>query len=573
MPSRFSDSFLNELTEKNDIVDVVSQYVNLSKRSGSNLFGLCPFHSERTPSFSVNRSKQIYHCFGCGKGGSVINFIMEIENVPFPDAVEVLAKRAGMQMPAAEDDPESRKRAKILAINRAAARYYYDMLGSAEGAKCREYLEKRRLSKKTATDFGLGFAPDRWDGLRNAMREKGFTDFDLFDAGLVKKSSKGSFYDVFRNRLMFPVIDVRGEVIAFSGRLLDGEGAKYMNSPETAAYSKSRNLFALNLAKKSKSDFFILSEGNIDVASLHQAGFDSAVASLGTALTEQQAQLLSRYKNEVVIAYDGDEAGIKAANKAIGIFEKLDVKVRVLRLGGNYNDPDEFLKACGPEAFRKLIEDSENRMEFKIRQIAEKYDLSRPEQKTEFAGDAEKLIAALPSKAERQIYSSVIAERIGVKPDAVMSDVENLRKRLVRRAETKETQEMISRTVSRRQYANPASARAEEGLIRLLCLDPGLIRSVQLPSADVFTDERLKKIFSLVSEKLADGEAFSVASLGPYLDSGEMSLLVGLLDEPEVLSNSERAFRDYVAAIRKASNVKSIDDIIKAKKAQEKGRK
>ena len=569
---RFSDSFLNELTEKNDIVDVVSQYVNLSRRTGNNLFGLCPFHSEKTPSFSVNRPRQIYHCFGCGKGGGVINFIMEIENVPFQDAVEILAKRAGMQMPAAEEDPESRRRAKILAVNRAAAHYFHDMLGSAEGAKCREYLEKRRLNRKTVTDFGLGYAPDRWDGLRNALREKNFSDYDLFDAGLVKKGRNGGFYDVFRNRLMFPVIDVRGEVIAFSGRLLDGEGAKYMNSPETAAYSKSRNLFALNLAKKSQRDYFILSEGNIDVASLHQAGFDSAVASLGTALTEQQAQLLSRYKNEIILAYDGDEAGIKATGRAIGIFEKLDVKVRVLRLEGGFKDPDEFIKARGPEAFQKIIDASENRMEYKIRQIEEKYDLSRPEQKSEFAAEAEKLISALPSRAERQIYSSVIAEKIGVKADAVVSDVERLRKKMVKRAEIRETQDIIRRTVNGKQYGNPASAMAEEGVIRLLCREPGLIRRAEMPAAEEFTDERLKKIFRTILERDMNGETVSVTSLGPDLDSAEMSLLVGLLDEPEALSNSEKAFKDYVAAIRKAVRKNSLEDIVKEKKAQEKGR-
>ena len=570
---QFSDSFLTEVTEKNDIVDVVSQYVALNKRSGNNLFGLCPFHNEKTPSFSVSRSKQIYHCFGCGKGGGVINFIMEIENVSFPDAVEMLAKRAGMQMPERQEDPESRKRERIFALNRDAARFYHEKLLSAEGEKCREYIEKRRINRKTATDFGLGFAPDTWDSLRKAMRDKGWSDFDLSDAGLVKKGKNGGFYDTFRNRLMFPVIDVRGNVIAFSGRLLDGEGPKYLNSPETVAFIKGRNLFALNLAKKSKRDYFILSEGNIDVASLHQAGFDSAVASLGTSLTEQQAQLLSHYKNEILIAYDSDGAGARATTKAIGIFEKLDVKVRVLRLEGDYKDPDEFLKAKGADAFQKLIDSSENRMDFKIRQIAEKYDLNRADQKAEFAAEVEALIALLPSKAERQVYSSHIAEMIGVKPDAVISDVESRRKKLVKRSETKEMRDMISRTVNVRNYENPASARAEEGIIRLLFLEPGLFRTVQLPSQDEFTDERLKKLFTVITEKLGNGEAVSVSSLSAYLDSEEMSMLIGLAEEPETLANSEKTLEDYVSAMRKAVKKKSIGDIIKEKQEQEKGRK
>ena len=570
---QFSDSFLTEITEKNDIADVVSQYVTLSKRSGSNLFGLCPFHNEKTPSFSVSRSKQIYHCFGCGKGGGVINFIMEIENVSFPDAVEILAKRAGIQMPERDEDPESRKRLRILAVNREAARFYYECLNAPDGAICRDYLNKRRINRKTATDFGLGFAPKAWDGLRNAMREKGFSDFDLSDAGLVKRGKNGGFYDIFRNRLMFPVIDVRGNVIAFSGRLLDGDGPKYLNSPETVAFTKGRNLFALNLAKKSKRDYFILSEGNIDVASLHQAGFDSAVASLGTSLTEQQAQLLSHYKNEIIIAYDSDGAGTKAATKAISIFEKLDVKVRVLRLEGNYKDPDEFIKAKGADAFQKLIEGSENRMDFKIRQVAEKYDLSRADQKAEFVSEAEVLIAALPSQAERQVYSSHIAEMIGVRPEAVVSDVESRRRKLVRRSETKEMRDMISRTVNMRRYDNLASARAEEGIVRLLFLDPDLYKTARMPSPDEFSDERLKKYFIVIAGKLAEGETVNVASLGADLNSEEMSMLIGILEEPEILANSKKTFEDYVSSLRKAVKKKSIGDIIKEKQELEKGRK
>ena len=277
----FPENFINELVERNDIVDVVSGYVRLSKKSGSNMFGLCPFHSEKTPSFSVSPDKQIYHCFGCGKGGGVINFIMEIENLSFPEAVEFLARRAGMTVPEDADDRESRKRTRMLALNRDAARYFHEQLSAPAADGARGYIEKRRIGRRMVTAFGLGFAPDGWTGLLDAMRAKGYTDYELFDAGLVRRGKSGGFYDTFRNRLMFPVIDVRGSVIGFSGRIL-GEGEpKYMNSPETLVFNKSRNLFALNLAKKSKNGYIILSEGNIDVVSLHQAGFDSAVASLG----------------------------------------------------------------------------------------------------------------------------------------------------------------------------------------------------------------------------------------------------------------------------------------------------
>ena len=567
----FSEKFLTELTERNDIVDVVSQYVQLSRRSGSNLFGLCPFHSEKTPSFSVSRSKQIYHCFGCGKGGGVINFIMEIENVGFQDAVAILAKRAGMEMPEREDDPESRKRARILALNKDAARFFYECLNAPLGETGRDYMAGRKISRKTAMDFGLGYAPDSWDGLRNAMREKGYTDFELLDAGLVRKGRNGGFYDTFRNRLMFPVIDVRGNVIAFSGRILGSGEPKYMNSPESPVFSKGRNLFALNLARKSKSDYFLLAEGNVDVVSLHQAGFDSAVASLGTSLTEQQAQLLSHYKNEVVIAYDNDAAGANATTRAITLFEKLDVKVRVLRLDGEQKDPDEYIKARGAEAFRKLVEESENRMEYKLRRIRDEFDLSRPEQRAGYATEAVKLIAGLSSQAERQVYSSVVAEQVGVKAEAVLNDVERQRKRQLRSSAEKETREMVRLTANPRKYENPASAVAEEGIVRLLYLEPGLIRSGELPTPAAFTDSRLAKIYEQITGKLRRGETVSTATIAEVLDSEEMSLLIEVVEEPENLAESGKTFADYLAAMKNAAP-RPIRDILKEKQEQEKGK-
>ena len=377
---KYPEKFITELVERSDIVDVVSGYVRLGKKSGANMFGLCPFHSEKTPSFSVSPDKQIYHCFGCGKGGGVINFVMEIENLSFPEAVEFLARRAGMPLPEQEDDAESRKRARLLNLNRDAARFYYEQLSTPAGQAARDYMARRRIGPATAKNFGIGFAPDSWDSLRKAMRAKGYSDFDMADAGLLKRGRSGGFYDTFRNRLMFPVIDVRGNVIGFSGRILGDGEPKYMNSPETLVFNKSRNLFALNLAKKSKSGYIILSEGNIDVVSLHQAGFDSAVASLGTSLTAEQARLLSRYTKEVIIAYDNDGAGFKAAQRAIGILEKLDIKVRVLRMSGA-KDPDEFIQNKGPDAFRLLLEASEDQMDYRLRNILEQYDLGIDEQK------------------------------------------------------------------------------------------------------------------------------------------------------------------------------------------------
>ena len=563
----FSESFLTELTERNDIVDVVSGYVRLGKKSGSNMFGLCPFHSEKTPSFSVSPDKQIYHCFGCGKGGGVINFIMEIENLSFPEAVEFLAKRAGMPIPEEENDRESRKRSRMLSLNRDAARFFYAQLSTPQGGAARDYMAKRRIGPATAKNFGIGFAPDTWDSLEKAMREKGYTDFELFDAGLVRKGKKGGYYDTFRNRLMFPVIDVRGNVIGFSGRILGDGEPKYMNSPETLVFNKSRNLFALNLAKKSKSGYIILSEGNIDVVSLHQAGFDSAVASLGTSLTPEQARLLSRYTNQVIIAYDNDGAGIKAAQRAIGILEKLDLKVKVLRMSGA-KDPDEFIKLKGADAFRNLLESSENQIDYRLRSVTDKYDLSVDEQKVEFLKEASDLVARLPGSVERQVYAMRVASMSGVSADVVTKEVERRRKKLVNQARGSEERQQ-SRPERQLQpeekalrYEDPSSAAAEEGVIRLLYLDPALARNAELPAPEEFSSPVLGHIYSVLRDKIDRGETPSAATLGGALDGQEMSLLVRLLQKPELLSKGDRALADYIKRIRERKEQgKQVSDL------------
>ena len=570
----FPESFLTELTERSDIVEVVSSYVRLSKKSGSNLFGLCPFHSEKTPSFSVSPDKQIYHCFGCGKGGGVINFIMEIENLSFPEAVEFLARRANMPVPEQENDRESKKRSRMLALNKDAARFFYEQLAAPGGAPARDYMQRRQIGRVTATNFGIGYAPDSWDALRNAMKAKGYSDFELFDAGLVRKGKSGGFYDTFRRRLMFPVIDVRGGVIGFSGRILGDGEPKYMNSPETLVFNKSRNLFALNLAKKSKSGYIILSEGNIDVVSLHQAGFDSAVASLGTSLTPEQARLISRYTGEVIIAYDNDGAGIKAAQRAIGILEKLELKVRVLRLEGA-KDPDEFIKLRGPEAFRKLLEGSEDQVDYRLRTITDKYVLTEPDQKVAFLKEASDLLARLPGKVERSVYAMRVAELAGVKGDAVTDEVERRRKRLLsaaRRAENREQsrpERQLQPEEKGFRHDDPASAAAEEGIIRLLYLEPALAAEPTLPEPADFTAPVLAHIYTVLRDKARRGDSLSTATLGADLSGQEMSLLVQLLQKPERLSGGKTALQDYIARIRDARDEKNgRNDLIAFMKKQ-----
>ena len=550
----FPENFIQELTERSDIVDVVGSYVALGKRSGANYFGLCPFHNERTPSFAVNPSGQFYHCFGCGKGGGVINFIMEIENLSYPDAVAFLAKRAGMQMPEDSFDRDAKKRSRLLAANRDAARWFYEQLVTPEGKRCTDYMAGRKISPSVAKRFGLGFAPEHSGAFLTAMRQKGYSDWELSDADLIRRGDHG-FYSTFRNRLMFPIIDVRGNVIGFSGRALGDAGAKYLNSKDTLVFNKGRNLFALNLAKKSKAGYIILSEGNIDIVALHQAGFDSAVASLGTSLTPEQARLISRYTNEVIIAYDNDGAGIKASQRAIGILERLDLKVRVLRMTGA-KDPDEYIKTRGADAFRNLLEGSEDQVDYRLGTVTAKYDLSQDDQKVAFLKEATALLATLPGAVEREVYAIRVAEQAGVGQDAVIREVERRRKQLLRKAARSEEQElnrperMAQPADKQLRYRNPVSAAAEEGVIRLLYLEPSLVRESGLPEATMFSSEALGRIYTILRQKIEEGSTVSVSSLSGSLSQEEMNLLVNILQKPEVLSNGRRALQDYIDRIR-----------------------
>lgn len=548
----FPDSFLQELSDRNDIVDVVGSYVRLTKKSGSNLFGLCPFHSEKTPSFSVSRDKQIYHCFGCGKGGSVINFIMEIENLSFAEAVEFLAKRVGMQMPQDDrSDPNARRREQLLALNKDAARFFYDQFRSPQGRPAQDYAAKRELTPATVKKFGLGFAPDTWSSLTDAMKAKGYSEGLMLQAGLVRKGKNGGVYDTFRNRLMFPVFDVRGSVIGFSGRILGDGEPKYMNSPETPVFSKSKHLFGMNLAKKSKLGYIILCEGNVDVVSMHQAGFDNAVASLGTSLTPEQARLISRYVSEVVIAYDQDNAGQKATGRAISILEKLDVKVRVLTLDGA-KDPDEFIKKFGADALHNLLKESEDHADYTLRKIMEKYDLTSPEAKVACLKESEAFVADFSGKAERELYAMRVAEMIGVSAEAVRQDVELIRKRSVSRNKRQVEKQELNLTgrspVKTIRYENSRSAMAEEGVIRLLYLDPQLFDHIQAPEPEVFSVPELGNIYRVLQEQTRAGNV-SMATLSGALTPDEISLLTIILQKPEIIANGQTALSDYIEII------------------------
>ena len=571
------ESFLQELIDRSPIEDVVGEYVRLTKRSGANLFGLCPFHSEKTPSFSVSPDKQIYHCFGCGKGGGVINFIMEAENLSFVDAVHFLARRAGMQVPETDSDPQSSRRERMLALNRDAARFFYRCLCAPGGAAPRDYVQRRGISPHMVKVFGLGFAPDSWNALADAMRQKGYTRLELVQAGLVRESKKGSgIYDTFRNRLMFPVIDVRGSVIGFSGRILDEGEPKYMNSPETLVFNKSRNLFALNLAKKSKHGYMILAEGNIDIVSLHQAGFDSAVASLGTSLTAEQARLMSRYTKEVIIAYDNDGAGQKAAQRAISILEKLDLKVRVLQMQGA-KDPDEFIRSRGADAFQALLQGSEEQVHYRLSRLAAQFDLHTDEGRLGYLKAATELIASLPGGLEREIYAGRVAEQAKVDRQAVLQEVTRRSKQNSARSRKRQEREMV-RSVrpptvgSGREeirFENPRAAMAERGILQLLLLDPGLFRGREEPKPEQFQTPFLRRLYELLRRRIREGASVNPAMLGEDFSPEEISYFTQLWQDQAVdLRQGARALEDYIQILREEARKAEEKNDLRAFAAQ-----
>lgn len=570
------DRFLDELLARTDIVDLVSESVRLTKK-GNSYWGCCPFHSEKTPSFHVVPDRQMYKCFGCGKGGGAINYVMELENLPFKDAVAVLAQRAGMPVPEFGSSPGAReRREKILAINTQAARAFHRWLHGPEGAEGLRYLQRRGLSRRTLTNFGLGFAPNGWDGLITELSAQGYDKRDLLDAGLAVSNKDGRIYDRFRNRVMFPIIDVRGNVIGFGGRVMDDSTPKYLNSPDTPVYNKSRNVFALNIAKTSRAGRVILTEGYMDTISLHQAGFDSAVASLGTALTEEHGQLLARYFREAVIAYDGDGAGVKAAQRAIPILEKAGLKVKVLQMQGA-KDPDEFIKAYGREAFARLLDQSENQVDYRLAQIQKKYDLTDDSQRIAFLQEAAQLVAALHSAVEREIYGGHAAQTAGVTPDAMKLEVDRALKSRLRKAKKQQERKDLT-PVSQNQpearelrYKNYPSARAEEGIIRLLLRDPSLVSRMKELSQEEFSSELLKKVFGLIIDREEKGLSVNVAVLASELTESEMNHITQILEEPQQISNSEQSIEDYIFVIRReAARDKVKDDEAALREVQKK---
>ena len=565
----FPQPFLDALIERNPIDEVVGQYVSLT-RKGSNLFGLCPFHSEKTPSFSVAPDKGIYYCFGCHAGGGVVNFIMQVEGLDYPDAVRFLAKRAGMEVP--EDEgyrSQYQKQERLWALSRDAARFFRQQLFSPVGREAQAYIQKRALGMETVKRFGLGFSPDTWSSLTDAMRERGYKPDELVDAGLALRGKNGGIYDRFRNRLMFPIIDIRGNVIGFGGRVMDDSTPKYLNSPETLIFNKRKNLFALNIARKSRQGRIILTEGYMDAIALHQYGFDCAVASLGTSLTEEHANILAKYTDQVILTYDGDEAGQNATRRAIPMLEKTGLQVRVLRMQGA-KDPDEFLKKYGADRFSVLLDQCQNQAEYQLDSLRRKYDLTVDDQRVEFLSKAAELVATFPNAVQREVYGARAAEAAGITPEAMKLEVTKAYKK--QRAIERKRQQTQDMDLARQRapkvrgihYENLRSALAEEGLIRTLLREPELLPAVTLP-AEAMSVELFGRVLTELRRRVQNGRPVSLAALEGELSPEEMAHLSYVMSS-DTSTVSDEALHDYIRVIQEEyearTSVRSEDSLL-----------
>ena len=564
MPLQYE--FLQELKFRNNIEEVVSSYVNLKHR-GSNFTGLCPFHSEKTPSFTIYPDSGSYYCFGCGAGGDVITFIMQIENLDYMEAVRFLAARAGMSMPenTREDEAEIRRKARILELNREAARYYHSCLLTKAAASQLSYLKQRGLSASTIKRFGLGAALKQYDGLLRHLKSMGYSPQEAETANLAVKGRNG-YRDRFFDRVMFPIIDLRGNVIAFGGRILPGtEGAKYLNTSDTPVFKKSRNLYSLNISKNSKADYFILAEGYMDVIALHQAGFDSAVAALGTAFTPEQAKLMSRYKSSVILSLDADEAGQKAASRAIGILNDAGIEVKVLKIPGA-KDPDEFIKKFGAERFKGLIEGASNDTEFFLLKAKEKHDTDTTDGRIAFLNEAVGILAAVKNPLERDIYAGRLSDEFDVSKATLIAQIKSVFNQNARTQKKKAEAKMINPAYQRddvnpERMRYPKAAHAEERLIKILIMHPNLFDIITSAiSADDFVTDFNREVFKSVCSALSKNSVFDISYISADYTPAQMGRIVEIMNSGVNSADAEAECVDLIKVIKSEKDEKERGD-------------
>ena len=561
---RYSDDIIEEVRMKNDIVDVVSQYVKLNKR-GSTYFGLCPFHNEKTPSFSVTPAKQMYYCFGCGAGGNVFNFVMEYENYTFGEALKHLADRAGVQLPKIEYSGEAKKkaerRAALLEINKLAAGYFYYQLRRESGRQAHEYLTGRGLSEETIRKFGLGYSDKYSDDLYKYLKSKNYSDELLRDSGLFNVDERRGMYDKFWNRVIFPIMDVNNRVIGFGGRVMGDGKPKYLNSPETTIFDKSRNLYGLNVARTTRKNYLILCEGYMDVISMHQAGFTNAVASLGTALTSGHASLLKRYTQEVLLLYDSDDAGVRAALRAIPILREAGVSSRVVNLKP-HKDPDEFIKALGAEAYQDRIDHAENSFMFEIRILEQQYDMKDPESKSAFYHEVAKKLCSFTEKIERDIYIQAVAEKYMLPTQ----DLQRLVGKYGMQMEGIRKQPTQLKTGINEKNASARGIKKEDGmkqsqklLLTWLIENTGLYHKIKKYIAPKdFTEEIYHKVAEVLFQQFEEsGEANPAKIVSMFPDEEAQKEIAALFNarihEVESKEDREKALKETIIRIKQNS--------------------
>lgn len=551
------EDIINEIKYRNDIETAVSQYVNL-KRRGKNLVGLCPFHSEKTPSFTVYPENGSFYCFGCGVGGDVFTFTGLIENLDYMESIKLLAERSGISLPQdGYDDSMQRLKKKIYDINRDTARFFHSFLMSPGGKWALDYLTGRGLTVKTIKHFGLGAAPDSWDALIHHLKEKGYTESDMLAANVIGKSNRGGFYDRFRKRVMFPIINIRGNIVAFSGRAMPGEDkqvGKYVNTSDTPVYKKSENLFGINFAKNVCSERVILVEGNMDVISLHQAGFENTVAPLGTAFTTEQANLLSRYTKEIVLMLDADAAGQKAVRRASGLLENTGLSVRVVVIPDG-KDPDEYIKKNGKERFAALLDGAVSDMEYKLLTAAKDIDLNSEDGRLKYLAAAAEIIAATDDIMTRDIYIGRLSEKYGVSRTALTTRVNELRKRNSRQKQKKEISDII-RPKFTKDDINPERRKsvkgtaAEETLIAVLLKNPDFYKIAldKLPPEKMLTSLN-RRIYETIISVLEHGGSLDISAFAEKLLPAEIGYLVSLQNSEKAGKNPEIVLKDCIGVI------------------------
>lgn len=555
---RFSDEFLAELKSRNDIVDVISPYVDLRVR-GSTATGLCPFHNEKTPSFTVYLNNQSFYCFGCGMGGNVITFIKNIENLDYSEAVSLLAERSGLALPSdGYDDSIAKMRRRILDANREAALFYHKCLFTPEGKAGLDYFNSRALTPETIRHFGLGFAPDSWDSLIRHMKKKGYTETELLAADLVKKTKKGNLIDTYRNRAMFPIIDLRGGVTAFGGRVLDDSKPKYINTSDTLVYKKSRGIFALNFAKQGTGKTLILCEGYMDVIAYHQAGFTNAVAGLGTAFTPEQAKLLSKYAEEIILSYDNDEAGQAAARKAITVLSKTTLRVKVAKLSGG-KDPDEIIKKYGKEKMRSILSDAVGDTEFELERAKSGFDLSSPDGKVAYLDSAVNILSAVKNPIQQDVYASKLSSELEVSKDAILVQVKRKSSQRLRRDRADRLSKAASfsddalKKINPERHKNLTAAIAEERLLSSLLVNPDFYYKIKDKlTDDCFSTQLNLRIYKAIAERLDEHSPIDITYISQDFSDEETGYLVRLEATRENLGNSLDECLDCIEKMKKA---------------------